>query len=746
MNKDYDSDEISLDSIKCDIEESYDYFKKNYDRFNDFYRFVCVSTLSQSELDKLKALGKPPLTFNITEAFVSRQRAEFMAQEPSITMRVAPGLNPTQLKPDFYSMMDLLEAHMRESLNNPKNDQTAYQIYTDLLIGGFSTAEVFPEYCSDKTLKQEITIKRAYNPCMVGFDPLAQESHKGDGEYCFKVYPMLLKEFKRQFKSQLGPEGVNGMVFSSNLENFNWAYENGSKRLVLVADYYRKRYKDSMIYELADGQTLTKEEYTEFIEKWLMSGNPAVPPAIVDQRKTRLVSIDRWVICQNKLLEHTQTDFRLLPLVFMDGNSVKIQTSASAAYEQWTRSYVYNVKSTQKLKDFAGQTMAAEIENLMMSKLLAPLEGIPSDEDYKDGYRNFQQASVIVYNGFKTDDPTIPVAPPREIQRTQTPQVVLDAFHGADALMQMILGSYDLQPGIQNDVSGESIKQGALQATQGAQPYLMGYIRGLNRIAEILLDLIPKYYKTTRTIPIMTQDGKRDYVVINNPDDPQSIMMDYDPYSLEVVVEAGPNIGTQRQMALEQLTSAAKILPSFGKFLDQEGGEIIIDNMDLKGGERLKAMYGSFMQQEKGTQQEQTQIQQQMVQLEMQTKQADIQGITMKAQTEQKKVDNQESQFVADYLLSEQQHMRDFKAKAAEIAIKNKEADADMLKAKVALDNEQVNQLLEAEKIDAEKARSTVDLAIELSKHYHQKEVDMRSLDIEQTKAEKPTPTPKVTK
>jgi len=740
MNNDYEDDGVvDLASIKCDIEESYEYFKKNYDRFNDFYRFVCVSTLSQSELDKLKALGKPPLTFNITEAFVSRQRAEFMGQEPAITIRVAPGLNPTQLKPDFYAMMDLLEAHMRESLNNPKNDQTAYQLYSDLLIGGFSAAEVFPEYCSDMSIEQELTFKRSYNPCMVGFDPLAQESHKGDGEYCFKVYPMLLSDFKRRFNAK----NIKGMVFSNNLDKFNWAYENGSKRLVLVADYYRKTYKDTKIYKLADGQTLTKAQYATFIEKWLMSGNPAVPPAIVDERKTRIVSIDRWVVCQNEMLEHTQTDFRLLPLVFVDGNSVKIQTSASAAYEQWTRSYVYNVRSTQKLKDFAGQTMAAEIENMMMSKLLAPLEGIPDDEDYKDGYRNFQQANVIVYNAFKSDNPEIPVQPPREIQRTQTPQVVLDAFHGADALMQMILGSYDLQPGIQSDVSGESIKQGSLHTSQGAQPYLMGYIRGLNRVAEIMLDLIPKYYKTTRTIPIRTPDGKRDYIVINNPDDPQSVMMDYDPHSLEVVVEAGPNIGTQRQMALEQLTTAAKVLPSFAQFLDQEGGEIIIDNMDLKGGERLKAMYGTFMQNMKGQTQQKSQMAQQMMQLEMQEKQADIMSTTTKAQAEKAKVDNQESQFIADYLQDEQQHMRDFKAKAAEIAIKNKVADADLLMAKVALDNEQVNQLLQAEKIDAEKARTSVDLAIELSKHDHQKEADMRKLDIEEVKANKPAATPK---
>lgn len=80
----------------------------------------------------------------------------------------------------------------------------------------------------------------------------------------------------------------------------------------------------------------------------------------------------------------------------------------------------------------------------------------------------------------------------------------------------MILGSYDTVLGTNsNRLSGKAIQQGALQSNGAAMPYLIGYIKGLNRIAEILLDLIPKYIVTPRTIPVRGLNGKRAYQLVN---------------------------------------------------------------------------------------------------------------------------------------------------------------------------------------------------------------------------------------
>ena len=45
----------------------------------------------------------------------------------------------------------------------------------------------------------KIPIERAFNPTLCGFDPLATTSHKGDGRYCFELYPMTQEEFAQEF-------------------------------------------------------------------------------------------------------------------------------------------------------------------------------------------------------------------------------------------------------------------------------------------------------------------------------------------------------------------------------------------------------------------------------------------------------------------------------------------------------------------------------------------------------------------
>jgi len=722
-------DNEMLGKLKKSVEESYEYFRRNYDRFNDFIRFVFVSTLTSDDISKLKTVGKPPLTFNILEAFVSKERGEFMQQEPSFEVKPAEGLNPLLMTQQFLDTIDILEAHLREIMTDPSNDQMQYNVFTDLLVGGMSVIEVKTDYSSPHSFEQCIYAERVYNPCMCGFDPMAQTSHKGDGRYCFKVYPMTTEAFEEEF----GAEALADMKFSQTVEGFTWSYQTQKRDMVLVVDYYVKKPKTTQLYKLSDGQDMLKDDYEDFLEEWVNSGRMEVPPVVVQKRPTQIETICRYRFCETRVLDYIETDYEMLPLVFIDGNSVMVQDSPRGSYEQYTRPMVYNAKGAQKLKDFGGQTMAAEIENMVMHKFIAPIEGMPDDSNYQDAYTNPQIASNILYKSFRDDDPSIGIQPPREVQRTQTPQVVLDAFHGTDSLIQMILGSYDLQPAVQGDVSGKAIQQGQLQSSLASRPYLMGYIKGMNRVAEIIVNLIPKYYVTPRTIPIRKPDGKKDYVVINNVNDPNSIMMKYDPHSLQVVVEEGPSATVQKQVAMQQLTQIAQTLPSFAQFLDQEGGEILIDNMDVQGGDRLKIMYGQWMQKMQGSQQQQQQFAQAMQQAELQERSTKAAEAQARVILDRKKQEHEEAKFVAEYLQTDEKNQQDFKVKVANLAIDNKKADAEVMMDMQKLQQSQVDQLLSAEQIDAEKARTQVDLATSLSsnaleweKHRHEVEMSKK--------------------
>lgn len=715
-----------FDDYKSNIEESFEYFSKNYDRYNEFLRFVCVSTLTADDMNKLKILNKPPVTCNILEAMVINQIAEFQQQQPTPYVRDAEGVTPMQQTQT--AMKQLLEDHLRHIITTPTNDQLAAKIIGDMAYGGFSATKVYTEYANEMSFEQSIKYGRVFNPCLTFFDPMARESHKGDGEFCGEIVPFTKDKFKEAFPSA----DISKIKFNSSgdLGSFNWAYKNEKREIVLVAYYYYKKTKRQKILLISTGEVMTPEEYDRKVLEWDLSGRIEQLPVVVNERMTSIPTICRVTLCQTEMLAHEETDYDMFPLVFADGNSVTLQMSHGGSFEQVTRPYVYHAKGVQKLKDFAMQTAAAEIENMQMSKFTASIEGMPDDADYLDAYRNPQQASVVLYKAYNEGDPNKPNPPPQVIQRTQTPSVVMEMFSSADTMTQMILGSYNLQEGLQPDISGKALLQGQAQANKGFIPYQIGYLRMLERVCEIIVSLIPKYYKTPRTLPVIKQDGKRDYVVINEANAP---MMNYDAKSLMIVIEPGPSVSAQRQIAMQQLTELAKILPSFAQFLDQEGGEVLIDNIDIKNGDNLKAMYTEWMKnQQQSSQQRQQQIEA-MQQLQLQEIQAGVAEKQAKIMLEQKKIENQEAQFVADMLLDEEKDMRDYKINVAKVAVSNKIADADVMLAAGKMQLAKTDQILEAERIDAEKSRTEVDAAskmaefnLKLDKHMHDKKMGER--------------------
>jgi hypothetical protein len=377
-----------------------------------------------------------------------------------------------------------------------------------------------------------------------------------------------------------------------------------------------------------------------------------------------------------------------------------MQDGENGATYQMTRPFVYHAMGMQKLKNFAGQTIGAEIQNMVMHKFKVAIESIP--EEYKDAYKNVQVMSVLAYNAFFEKNPEVPLPPPQEIQRTETPQLVQAIFNGSDQTTQMILGSYDTALAVNSDaLSGKAIQQGALQSNGAALPYLMGYIKGLNRIAQIILDLIPKYYRTPRSLPIMKSNGKRSYQIINDATQRDAIMMNYDPNDLCVKVEAGVNSNIQKQMALEEITNMMQASPMFAAFINEKGLETLLDNMDIRGIDHLKAQAAEFMKEQEEMKQQPPPPSEaeQFAKMEMEK----TQMITAQRQEQA-----EGEQAIA----------------TAKVAVEKEKVQLQFVKLMADIENEKTKQAIEQERIDAEKTREAVDIAMSIARN-HQPGQDM---------------------
>ncbi len=295
-----------LTRIKQNIEMSYLHFQHNFERYNDFKRFVFQSSITNNDAIILDEVDKPQLEFNILEAYVSRLRGEFSKQEPSIMVAMADG--EQQVNPD---MINLLEWHLRALLSAANNDNLAFKVYTDLLAGGFSVMKVYTEYVSEMSFTQNICVDRVFDPTLCGFDPLAIQTHKGDGKYCFELYPKR----KDDVEDEYGDEIANKIKYQRNVEGFSWSYQNEKEKIALIADYYEKEVKKGRIVNVVGHGAMTTKDYDEFIANWESDPHMIMqaPGIIGKPRNTEFVTIHRYQVLEDDIVDHEKTNLKYLP-------------------------------------------------------------------------------------------------------------------------------------------------------------------------------------------------------------------------------------------------------------------------------------------------------------------------------------------------------------------------------------------------------------------------------------------------
>jgi hypothetical protein len=681
-----------LERIKENVVRANDYFKPNYERYAYFMDFVFNTSITEADRVVGNSLQKPVLEFNILEAYLSRQYGEFSKHEPSITVTSDDG---TPVSPET---IQAIEDHLRHIIFESAKDGVQYNTYRESMGGGFSMLKVVTEYASkmgNNAFKQVIKLKKVFNPVLCGFDPYSTAPHKGDADFCYELYPMKRDDFEKQFPSA----NTNNVNYSRSFEGINWSYVSDREEYIMVCNYFEKKKKRIKIVEIPDGSVMTKDDYKTMIEEWNASGKLEQAPIIVNERWTNQDIICRYILMETEVLSHTETDFESLPIVFFDGNSVVLQHNSNNSFRQMTRPYVYHARDLQRLKNFAGSTLANELENMVQHKFIVKREALPEEKAYLDIITNIQQPGTVIVNAFMEDNPNQPIPDPiREIARVPAPPEVINTFQMMEQSVQGVLGSYDAALGVNdNQLSGVAIIESASQSNATAMPYVVSYLQSLSWAANIMVQIIPKYYTTPRTIPIVRKDGTRAYQKINQPG---GIDFNYDSNAMQVKVEAGVNFQIQKRQALEQMISFSKAIPAFGEFVNDDGLDIALDNFDVRGADVLKERAMEWMKKRAAQKQQAEQMQQQMMQNNPQM---------MKAKTDAARLQHDVQMEKVNAVLDSQK-----------IEIQRMEAQIKHIQAIAGIQDSRVQMGATVAKAHAEEVRATADLNIEREKMHHE--------------------------
>ena len=705
-SKENKDEQHKLAKMKANVERSIIYWKENAKRFHKFQRFAFKTAISVSDKSSLNEAEIPPIEFNVVNAPISRQCGEFSKQEPSIEVSAKAG---KQVDP---KLLEFLDGHLRYILDDAKKHNFQYQTYRDAVSGGYSQMKYEPEYEDEMSFDQVIKVKKTYNTTMTGFDPMAVEVDKSDAEFYFELFPIDKEQFKQDHKDI----PLDSLKFIKNDNMFNWSFKNQEQYVIIVCYYYEKVRTKKKIVLLANNQVMVKEEYEEEVKKWIEAGNIAQPPAIIDERETKIISIKRTSFIESQILEEKPTYYKHNNIIFVDGDSVIIQDEDNANMEQFTKPYIYHAEGLQRLTNFTGQLIANDFENMTQNKFMMPEEALPTQEDALNAWMTPQQASLLVYKAYSDVEMEKPLPPPQPVPRVGLPQEVLATFNSSMQMLQNILGSYDasLAQASEQQMSGIAIVEAATLSNAAAMPYIVNYMQALTQLANGIVDLIPKLNKRPRMLPIITKDGEKKDVAINQEG---GVSMDYQSNHIQVRVEAGVNFAIAKNKALQQLTLLMKVSPQFAEFMNEVGLETLLDNIEFRNADLLRAKVKEWQQMKQ--QQKQQQPDPEMVKAQAMQMQAQNQQMQMKLAEGQLQNEMMKTQLKGEEVTSKV--MLD----TERLIVEKEKVDNDRLKIMQQAGESQDKLEIGLAKAEAEEVRAAADLHM---RAHHQEHTQFKEL------------------
>lgn len=643
-----------LESIKKNVYQSYEYTKENYERFHIFRKKLFKTFIDQNQEAILTDQGKPIVEFNILMPYFLRQLGEFAKHEPSIEVRPARNV---QMSP---VICQIVEDHIRHVNYEANKNSCSYDVYKDLLSGGFSVQKVWIDWESPMSMTKVIKKERVFDPTLCGFDPLARYSHKGDGRYSFELFPKTLEEFIREYPDV----DVSKIKCLREVEGFNWSYKNQNQvDVVLQCEYYEKVKKKAKIVKLSNGHVMTDKNYQKLEAWWAQEQILEQIPAVVGKsRVTEIEKIHRYNFIESEMLEHKETDYSFLPHVFVAGNTVLLQEDPGSNVSEFIMPYIYHADGIQNLKNFAGQCLGQYLDNMIQHKWIIKKEAIPQEEDYQEALKDVQHSRAVVVQAFYDNNPDQQIPEPiREVQNPPAPAEVMETFTACDNMLQMVLGSYDAMLGTnEKDLSGIAIVEAATQNNAVAFPYLNGYLQAETQCANIIADLIPKYMNSPMELPTIDKEGEQNFMGVNgkNDDGSRQPMLNYGEKALTVEITAGVNYAIAKDKALNQIFACMQASPKVAEFFATDGFPTIIENMEFHGSDLVKEKALEWLEKQKNSPQQPNpdMLKYQAKMAELQHKQEAHQSET---QVEMAKLQNEFAKVMAEIQMSKDENYRE---------------------------------------------------------------------------------------
>jgi hypothetical protein len=268
--------------------------------------------------------------------------------------------------------------------------------------------------------------------------------------------------------------------------------------------------------------------------------------------------IERFVMSATEILDGPdEWPGMHIPIIPFVGEEIKIGRQVVR------RGIVRVLKDVQRLFNYA---ISADAEAVALQPK-APFKGTRVNfEKYLDQWEtaNTRNWPFLEYD----PDPLNGGRPPEREPPPVASQGIKELLNVATQEMSAVTGIYPSSLGAPaQETSGKAIVARQREGDTGTFVYIESFGRSIERIGQIIVDLIPHIYDNERSLRVVGDDGKMSKIQINTPIvDPNGdgiatvLMNDLTTGSYQVSVEMGPSYSTKREEAREGIQTLMQAL------------------------------------------------------------------------------------------------------------------------------------------------------------------------------------------
>ncbi|MCP3709736.1 hypothetical protein M3I54_22595 [Paraburkholderia sp. CNPSo 3274] len=505
---------------------------------------------------------RPCLVINKTDSFVRQVVNNMREQRPRIQVHaISDGADKQKAK--------VIAGLIRHIQVKSKAD-TAYDTAADWQVRtGLGYFRLNTRYVRENSFDQEICFNRIRNRFTVYFDPASVELDGSDAEWCIITDRMRKKKFQRKYPKA---KWVDFKALGAGDELNDWA--NGDE--IRVAEYFKLDKVEDTLWLLSNGKTVFKSQAK-------LDEMQAAGVTVAQERATVRRRLMWYKMTALEILDQRELPGRWIPVFPVYGAEYDIDGKVIRY------GMVRGLQDPQRMYNF-WRTAETEIVALAPKAPWLVEEGqIEGHEEEWDNANN-RSYSHLKYKGVMIDGVT-PAPPPERLQPQGMPQAQVNAAMGASEDMKAVAGMFDPALGAEGqETSGTMVQRRQKQSDRSNFHFYDNLCITMKHAGMVILDWVPHYYDTQRTIRIIGEDGVPDSVTINQKQRDeagtiQQVLNDVTMGEYDIVMDVGPGYDTKREEAADNMLGM--LATPLGEKVAMVADDIVMRQFDWPGADQI---------------------------------------------------------------------------------------------------------------------------------------------------------------